>query len=598
MKTKWVSSHEDWQADDPTVPRNWKVRYFEGRSRLGEAKIKCYLLSPDGEVFQSRVKALQFLLTQEPKDIVQVGEMVGVLGAENWVPHPLLPPDWRVRPGGPGPLSFLTPAGLVMGCSRALAHVEECPDYSLQTREGLLMVAKSFSMVKEEEKMMTGWKEDASLPPGWLVRPGLRGKKVEYLLSPQGVQVRGRLGAIQLLLREGKTAEGEEVQCLRAGFLLLGWQEDNQLPPGWLRKKSSKSSNLLFLSPEYREFCGLDRVYHHLKARHCHPSVLGRLGEQLSVKRLFGNRRANNKSGSRWKEEPGLPPGWKVAVRRFKYKKHPKEFFLSPSGLQLPLAVLALQLMVEEGVADTALPTMLPRIEREGWKEEAGLPAGWRINLDPTAAPEIVKEFEELPEVLLLSRRAQILALPAAIKQLQEEEGYVKEDLKDLDNIINYLKYEQPEPVWTEDKSLPQHWRLWREEQGHKVRLHVRTPQGERLGSLGEAFVRISESQGWQSREEVEGMSRLLSEEGWESSDKLPQGWLICRRKGDLLFQLLTREGRMFDTLHSAQEWMGEKGDEEYTMGEQQELEKLCLDEVKTYLATRGDNRPYGGDSE
>ena len=74
LKAKWISGHEDWVDNDPSVPKGWRLRYQEGRGRLGQARTRCYILSPEGGIFQTRLKALQHLLLQQPRDtdLVQV----------------------------------------------------------------------------------------------------------------------------------------------------------------------------------------------------------------------------------------------------------------------------------------------------------------------------------------------------------------------------------------------------------------------------------------------------------------------------------------------------------------------------------------------
>ena len=482
--------------------------------------------------------------------------MVGVLGTEGWLCHPLLPQDWRVRPSTTKAVRFLTGEGLVLGLSRALAHLDERPqEYGQEVRPNITQVARGISAVREEEKVTTGWqKSETFLPPGWLVRQG-RGKKgatsSEFLLSPQGVQVRGRLGAIQLLLREGREKEDEEVLSLREGLQLQGWQEDEQLPNGWLRRtskvmRSGKWAGDQFLSPGYREICGLERVYHHLRVKSCSPSILVRLRDQLSIKGILSNRKCNTKKKERWREGPDLPPGWRTSVRKFKYGKKSREFFLSPSGIQLPQAVLAFQLMVEEGVyRREELEALLPRLEREGWQEDASLPEGWRIHLDPSAVPGLVEgEVAQAgdPEVLFLARSpatCRILGFSAAMVVLQEQEGYTRENVAGFRNLVRYLKSDLSEPDWCSDDNLPNNWQLRREDLGFKVQVHIKSAHGEEFSSVLEAFSVMAGNRRKHSSQEIEGMMRLLVlEEGWETNSLLPEGWMLVRDRGDLLFQV------------------------------------------------------------
>ena len=79
----------------------------------------------------------------------------------------------------------------------------------------------------------------------------------------------------------------------------------------------------------------------------------------------------------------------------------------------------------------------------------------------------------------------------------------------------------------------------------------------------------------------------MLEEEGWEKEETLPTGWMISRTIGDSLFQLLSREGLVFQTLYEAQEWMEERGKDEYSGSELMALEQLCLAQVEAYLSSR-----------
>ena len=588
----WLQSKDDWVSGDPSLPTGWRLRNVEG-IRLGRSRTKCYILSPDGLTFQSRVKALRHLLAQDPKVEEEVERMREVLEVEGWAKHPLLPSsEWRVRQHSNKPLQLLTPAAHVMGLTAALAHLvtEKSSSIGVQVyteadTENMAAMAKSFNAVKEEEKVLTGWNHSSSLPLGWSVKKiGAR----DYFLTPNGEQLKGVLGAIRHLLQVGATLEDVDVIQLRSMLLKRNWEEAEDLPQGWLVKRGSKTSMSSFLSADYRQFCGLQRVYHHLKAQ---PStseqVLAGLRQQLSLKARLSNRRASDKTGARWLEEEGLPEGWKVSRRELKHKQPAKETFLSPDGIQLPLAVLAVQLMVEEGKCGADLEVMLPRLEAEGWKEDSRLPDGWRIHINP----ENVLAQLDLPdseEALFLSSSAEILGLKAALQQLREEEQFSEENLAGLKMLVKRLQRgEVGNPEWVSERQLPKQWKLWRENLGFKVQVHVLTVDGRQFDSLLEAFISMATNRRKHSMAEMEGMLGLLEEEGWERDETLPMGWLISRSRGDSLFQLLSREGLVFQTLYEAQEWMEERGKEEYPGSELVALEQLCLAHVEAYLSTR-----------
>ena len=569
MGRVWVASREDWVEGDASVPPGWKLRRVEG-TRLGKNRTKLYLLSPGGDTFQTRLKAAQELRRRGEA----AAELVAVLGEEGWAPHYLLPQGWLVRPHPAKPISFLSPGLEVLGLGATLAHMEEAQEYGEEERERVAAVARNYNSVKAEEKVTAGWEAREDLPEGWSVRSGLRGSQ-ELLLSPQGVELRGRLGAIRHLLREGAAAEERVVAVLRAGLLARGWEASEGLPAGWLQRRTRrKEAGLQFLSPQYRDFSGLTRVYHHLKARRAAagatPAMLADLRRRLTLRDRLSNRRTNaqTKGGKKWGKtkyvaEEGLPEGWKVAVRRFKYGQQPRESFLSPSGLQLPLAVLAFQLMVEEGASSLQLEPMLPRLEREGWKEQGGLPAGWRIHLDPSSMVGQLEVEEEGAEVVFLTGKGQLLGQAAAMGLL-EEEGWEQGEVAGLANLVRYLRSGLAEAAWEEHRDLPREWRVWREVLGYKVQVHVATPEGRQFDSLLEAYTAMADNRRKHTMGEMEGMRRLLGEEGWEEVAGLPWGWLMARARGDSLFQLVSREGRVFETLYEAQEWMEGRGAREY----------------------------------
>ena len=577
---------------DPSLPEGWRLRHVEG-IRLGRSRSKCYILSPDGVTFQSRVKALRHLLAQEPMVKEKVERMREVLEVEGWTKHPLLPSsEWRVRQHAKKPLQLLSPAAQVMGLGATLAHMQDEKSsssgeqvYTEADKENMMAMAKCFNAVKEEEKVLTGWNHSSNLPLGWSMKK-IGGR--EYFLTPSGEQLKGVLGAIRHLLQVGATLEDEKVIQLRSMLTERSWEEAEDLPWGWLIKRGNRKGMSNFLSPDYRQFCGLQRVYHHLKAQ---PStseqVLAGLRQQLSLKARLSNRRASDKTGSRWIEEDGLPDGWKVSRRELKYKQPAKETFLSPDGIQLSLAVLAVQLMVEEGKCGAELEAMLPRLEAEGWKEDSRLPDGWRIHINPDNVLAQL-DLSENEEALFLSSSAEILGLKAALQQLREEEQFSEENLAGLRMLVKRLQRgEVGNPEWVSERKLPKQWKLWRENLGFKVQVHVLTVDGRQFDSLLEAFINMATNRRKYSMAEMEGMLGLLEEEGWERDETLPMGWLISRSRGDSLFQLLSREGLVFQTLYEAQEWMEERGKDEYPGSELVALEQLCLAHVEAYLSTR-----------
>lgn len=535
-------------------------------------------------------------------NLPQVEELRALLHHEGWQPHPALPWDWRLKKRETKAVVVITREGAMLGLGKALKYMaSRSNEYNQSDLERLNSL--HYELVKEERDVRSVWREDPSLPGGWRMRPGVRAGG-EQLISPQGFKVMGRLEAILLLLRAGRAPRDREVLCFRSGLHLQGWQQADTLPEGWLLKVTRKRETSIlqgkdttkFLSPTYQVITGLPRVFHHLQKQKCHTNVLSAIRDQLQLKGVLTDRKNRFKKFKgkplKWVVEAGLPPGWRVGTRHYKYGVT-KEVFLSPSGLALDQAVLAWQLMLEEGARPDHLGSFLPRLEAEGWRMHPSLPEGWRISLNPQAMPGVVDIREEdEPKVLFLTSRAQVLTFYPAMEVLREQEGYTLENVAGFRDLIAYLQQELTIPGgWMEDPDLPEGWRLATQDMGYKVKLAVRSAEGMEFDSVLDGFLALAA--GGRSRKDLPGMRRLLVKEGWEEGQSLPEGWLVARSRGDDLFQLLSREGKLFRSLFEAQAWMEREGEVAYPEAAVLGLEELCMALVREYLTTRPTTEIY-----
>ena len=119
IRAKWINAKHDWIDDDETVPPGWKIRYFEGVKANKKPRKRCYILSPSGAIFQSRAKALQFMIqNSHPED--QISCMRSQLERESWGCHPMLPENWRIKRKYK---LFFTSEGLILSLKNALSHM-------------------------------------------------------------------------------------------------------------------------------------------------------------------------------------------------------------------------------------------------------------------------------------------------------------------------------------------------------------------------------------------------------------------------------------------------------------------------------------------
>ena len=593
IRAKWVQDNHNWIEDDPTVPQGWKIRYFESM-RKKKLRKRCYILSPSGTVFQTRVKALQFMIQKcHPDD--QIAYMRTQLEKEGWCSHPMLPENWRIKRKliGKGYL-FFSAEGTITSLKGALEHIEKASNkYSAEDSEGLVFVAKGYT--EHLTKQNYEWLESETVPDGWKMRTfGTFGR--EYFLSPSGVEIVGRIKTIQSLLKQGLPDSHSDIQILRSGLENVGWKEDlDTLPRGWMKKQVIKSKNSVqefkYISPDFKEFNSLTRVYHYMRANGFPSTVVNNVQRQLDVKSILSNRRVPTKLAMerlyKWQEADYLPEGWKMATKKLKYGEK-KNLFLTPSGLLLKKAVIALQLMVEDGVDNEYVDQMYNLMSEEGWEEDSELPEGWRINVNKKQFPQNFID-EENVDVLFITEKAKILTRTEALEQLSDGKEFdadqVNGFLSLLDDLDNGL-----ERGWKEDPTLPEGWRVRIVDLGYKRDYRLITPDQEEFDSISTAFLYMMSNQDIFEDGDILKMKTKLFEEGFEENDKLPGGWRIIRNRGGNLFELLSKEGILYQTLESAQEFM--ERSEDYEDKHVLDLEDLCMAEVESYLNNRVVSNP------
>jgi len=588
IRVKWIQDKHNWLENEGSVPPGWKIRFFTGVKANKKPRVRCYILSPEGTLFQSRLKALQFMIQKNhPAD--QIYCMRSNLEKEGWCSHPMLPENWRIKRKitGKGFL-FFTSEGFIFSLKKAISYIEKHPQqYTSEDSSGVSFVAKTFAD-KASPKQSYVWAEHKTVPKGWKVRKiatrDNHGR--EYFLSPQGKQIGGRIKTIKFLVAQGFSLDHPEIQVLKSGLPGAGWAEDhNIIPPGWMKKKVSKSEEKYkYISPDFKEFHSLTKAYHFMKANKYPVEILNKVRSQLDNKSILSNRRrpgAFKPSSYNWSHVPFLPPDWQFAEKRLRYGQT-KRFFLSPSGLLLQKAILAYQVMVEEGINEHFMALMSSQISSEGWEDDHHLPTGWKLNLNQEEFPDGFADDEGLP-VLFLTDKAVILSKSMLLKSMNNgdfDDDQTSEFLQLLNKIDD--GYDRG---WREDPSLPLGWKIKHVDLGFKKQIHLMTADEEEFESIFTTYIHMVENRDSFEEEEIYKIQEKLKEEGFEENRKLPPGWRIIRNRGDNLFELLSKEGFLFATLNAALSFM--EGSVAYNEGHLLGVEELCMAEVEAYLNKR-----------
>ena len=584
IKATWVNNLQDYEDDDKTVPPGWRIKYFAGVKANREARDRCYILSPSGVRFQSRAKAIQYMVegnySQE-----HIHYMLQQLYLERWRIHPKLPENWRIKKKeyikSQGSY-LLTSEGFILTVKKAVEHIHANPDkYTAEDAVNVEEVAKT--LTKERSLENTNWIQVENIPIGWYYRDTTLKNvpfKREYFLTDMGVELKGRVTAIRHLIDvKGKDVDDSDVLMLRLGLSDAGWVEPSSemLPDGWLQKPIiGNDKNFKYLSPNYQEFKTLVDVYQFMKTNRYSSEVMNMVEQHLDFKEILRNKtlskNTNNWLIHKWEEHDSLPSGWRVAEKTMRYGNK-KYVYLSPSGFMLNKSIEALLLMMEEKEEDKYLFSMSQRLELDGWKTHNSLPINWRYCTERKHFPDNMVKKDS--DIVFCTADHMVLSKSEAIGYLQDNNMLSDAEFSNLTLLM-----EGEEDTWRSDENLPENWRIKEISLSEKSIFRVKSPNNVTYDSILEAYGAMIK-EGYRKSDLSKVMIKLR-EEGFEEHDNLPSGWLIIKNRGDNLFELLSREGVVYNTLDSALEQMSDAS--EYTDQDRLDLENLCLDLVEQYL--------------
>merc|ERR1719319_1816104 len=198
--------------------------------------------------------------------------------------------------------------------------------------------AKKIEKKKMKSPRKAGWMENNKLPTCWLVKEkvsSVKGhSKVVFRLEGQPGSM-GRLAAIKLMKSLAEYGP-QDIAAIRAVYLELGGKG----------------------KPEQEEETSKEV-----------PSDK----DKIKQKSKMGNK---EESEDQWGVgDASVPAGWKISQLEERFGRR----LQSPAGVECRNRGWALHHLVEQGAPAGELEEMRGLLEHEGWREEQGLPEGWRV---------------------------------------------------------------------------------------------------------------------------------------------------------------------------------------------------------------------------
>merc|ERR1740129_1625372 len=378
-KYEWLESDDNIQ-----VPPDWKYRTVMCSNGLERQ----FFLAPDGSSYSGRKQAVDYMKKKKMPDehikLMEAGFKI------QWFDDDSLPTGFKMRTtemktknGTVQMQWFLSPEGkMFRGRKSALEHITKSGKYSVED------IRKFRCSGETPTKSPYEWHEDPAVPKMWkttMITVNSFGKNVlsKRYLSPDGRFCSSRIDALKYMRKEQIFLE-EDVQEMKRGLLLEGWEENDFLPVDWFVKPDnhkSEEATFTYLAPDFTFLRSTKAAQtfmkNHLVYGQDHVDSLNALVDE-------GRKRIRlEKYGAKQgpQSDATIPSSFKMKV--LNNGPQQKIQLFAPDGTSFFCRRSALQHMIKEGYSVMEVEEMRNCLRFEGWEEDTLLPNGWRLRKRP-----------------------------------------------------------------------------------------------------------------------------------------------------------------------------------------------------------------------
>ena len=188
-----------------SLPSGWMIT----GSHFGLKKIY-KLVSPEGHIFMSKIKALKFMVDEKyPSD--QIEATRNLLKSDGWESNPKLPQDWLCKKQKNNATKILTSTGEIFRSREGVMNYMKCNDFEdihirnfkefeiCSNRTTKSPSSKSAHIRTQDD----GWVSfDGEELSGWRHKPGQ-----QKYLSPAGVYLNGRVELLKFMVNNNFSKE-------------------------------------------------------------------------------------------------------------------------------------------------------------------------------------------------------------------------------------------------------------------------------------------------------------------------------------------------------------------------------------------------------
>ena len=295
----------------------------------------------------------------------------------------------------------------------------------------------------KETGLSMKFKRKRSLSPGWREAvknvEGCKGGVLtqKRYMSPNGTVLLSRAHAVKFMM--DNLFERSHIETM---FTLLknqdGWQNNENLPEGWMEKEMKSKNSKKFLSPTFEIFKQKNDVINFMKDQGLNSEVIkraegylyhGKRPPTMSIKRepstnqeSSAKRIKNDKEALDWKPDSSLPSGW-LSARDSENRVH----ISNSKGDTFSSRIEAMRAMIETKQSPDDIFKMWKSLDLEGWVcDEDHLPPGWRRKHSDDS--ETHTYLSPLMEVIESSK--------AFLEHIENSSDYNNDDIKKVNTWI------------------------------------------------------------------------------------------------------------------------------------------------------------------
>ena len=405
------------------------------------------------------------------------------------------------------------------------------------------------------------WEEGGeTLPAGWMKRSGLtqEGQEQQRILSPEGEQFRSRFSALQSLVKQ--EAARTEIEQMKALLVHEGYQTSSLLPPNWLYKRISESTdsagrintNSAYIADSGELFESVKSAIEYLQS--VSPPNLEKLVENFKEFQARNSRNTREKRED-WQSDDTVPKGWKRRIH-----ESGKEFILGPDGKQFQSRCNALLYLYQINSNQATIIEMKSKMFHEGWKSNSLFPIGWLTKIGESKQNGRVQRSYKF-----FGREGSIFESHKLAQEFIESSGsYSKVEVENFKKFIKKESHSgasKPKVQWEPAIDLaPSGWKTRLMDDGKRL---FRMPDGRQFPSLVDALQHMVSTD--YDRGQVAALRPHLKSEGWEYDSLIPTGCQI-KYVSETQSSFLGRDGEYFDNISEAVKFMSSS--DKYTEGD------------------------------